>query len=429
VTCSLLPVLAPLAARRVPLVGDLWSFLSDRIGFFEACARSGDAVPVRLGTRRGIVLSDPDLVREVFVHEAKHFVRGITGAPLRWLVGDGLLLSEGDVWRRQRRDISPLFARDHAARWIPSIESAGTALISHWRDGDRRDVYYEMHRLTLDVAARLFLGIGSGDDGRLHPALEALLDQEFRGTLRFGPLRWPIRSSATTRALDDLVSRQVTAADSNATSPFIQAIAEAARDRRELRDQIMTLIITAQETTAVALAWFWHLLSRNEQVESELRAEIEGSGPAATGTHRYLMAVLNETLRLFPPVIAQGRESVNGCDIGGVPVRPGDLVAFSQWVIHRDRRWFEQPELFLPERWRDGLEERLHPFAYFPFGGGRRVCVGRELALTVAAIVVPIIARRFRLRAIPGYEPRISAVIMPRPRNGLPMRVVRLQPS
>ena len=410
-------------------MGDLWSFLSDRIGFFEACAVTGNAVPIRLGIRRALVLSDPDLIREVFVREAKHFERGITGAPLRWLIGEGLLLSEGEVWRRQRRDISPLFARDHAAHWIPAIESAGAALVSHWRDGERRDVYYEMHRLTLDVAARLFLGIGSGDDGRLDPALEALLDQEFRGTIRLGPLRWPIRSSATTRALDDLVSRRIAAAGSSAGGPFIDAIAATARDRREPRDQLMTLIITAQETTAVALAWFWHLLARNEHVQTELRAELDRAAPAGDKTHPYLMAVLNETLRLFPPVIAQGRQSTRECVIGGVPVRPGDLVAFSQWVIHRDSRWFERPELFLPERWLDGLEERLHPFAYFPFGGGRRVCVGRELALTVAATVVPIIARHFRLVSIPGYEPRISAVIMPRPRNGLPMRLARLQPS
>jgi cytochrome P450 len=415
--------LAPLATRRVPLVGDLWAFLTDRIGFFEACASAGAAVPIRLGTRRALVLSDPDLIREVFVQEAKHFVRGITGTPLRWLIGEGLLLSEGEVWRRQRRDISPLFARDHAVHWIPSIESAGIALISHWQAGETRDVYYEMHRLTMDVAARLFLGIDPGDDGRLHPALEALLDQEFRGTIRIGPLRWPIRSSATTRALDDLVGERIAAAGTSTGGPFLDAIAATARDRRELRDQLMTLIITAQETTAVALAWFWHLVARHEGVEAELRAELDRSA-----SHPYLASVMTETLRLFPPVIAQGRQSMQECVIGGVAVRPGDLVAFSAWVIQHDGKWFERPELFLPERWHDGLEERLHPFAYFPFGGGRRVCVGRELALTVAATVVPIIARRFRLASIPGYEPRISAIIMPRPRDGLPMRLEQVRP-
>lgn len=406
-------------------MGGLWSFLSDRIGFFESCAAAGDAVSIRLGTRRALVLSDPDLVREVFVLEASHFVRGITGAPLRWLVGEGLLLSEGDVWRRQRRDLSPSFARDHATYWRPAIAAAAEALAAQWRDGQRRDIYYEMHRLTLDVAGRLFLGIDCDAGGRLDPALESLLHQEFHGTIRVGPLRWPIRSKATTRALDDLVERRIDAVASSGGSPFIDLLAATARDRREMRDQIMTMLITAQETTAVALAWFWYLVARNEMVETELRAELDRQRSSTDQSLPYLSAVLKETLRLFPPVIAQGRQAVRECTIGGARVRRGDLVAFSQWVIHRDGRRFEQPRTFRPERWRGDLEERLHPFAYFPFGGGRRVCVGRELALTVAATVIPIIAREFRLVPIPGYEPRISAIIMPRPRDGLPMRVVR----
>jgi cytochrome P450 len=410
----------------VPLVGDLLAFLTDRIGFFEGCAASGDVVSLRLGIRRAVVLSHPDLVREVFVNESKHFVRGITGAPLRWLIGEGLLLSEGEVWRRQRRDISPLFAHDHATDWIRAIESAGATLVARWASGETRDVYYEMHRLTMDVVARLFLGLAPGDDGRLHPALEALLEEEFRGTIRVGPLRWPFRPRATTRALDDLVDQQIGAAASTGSGPFINAVAATANDRAEVRDQLMTFIITGQETTAVALAWFWHLVSVNEMVEHALRVELARPTPAGRGTYPYLTAVLHETLRLFPPVIAQGRETTQACVIGGVTLQAGDLVGFSQWAIHRDGRWFDQPERFLPDRWLDGLDARLHPFAYFPFGGGRRVCVGKELALTVAATVIPMIARQFRLVSIPGYEPRIAAVIMPRPKNGLPMRLERL---
>ena len=406
-------------------MGGLWSFLSDRIGFFESCAAAGDVVRVRMGTRGAVVLSDPDLVREVFVLENGHFIRGITGAPLRWLVGEGLLLSEGDVWRRQRRDLSPSFARDHAAYWRPTIAAAAEAMVAQWRDGDRRDIYYEMHRLTLDVAARLFLGIGCDANGRLDPALEALLHQEFHGTIRVGPLRWPIRSGATTRALDDLIARRIEAARSNGGVPFIDMLAATARDRREMRDQLMTMLITAQETTAVALAWFWYLVARHEPVEIELRAELDDARSAADRRLPYLSAVLNETLRLYPPVIAQGRQAIRECAIGGARIRRGDLVAFSQWVIHRDGRRFEEPLAFRPGRWSDGLQERVHPFAYFPFGGGRRVCVGRELALTVASTVIPIIAREYRLRPISGYEPRIAAIIMPRPRDGLPMRVQR----
>lgn len=413
--------------QRVPVVGDLLAFVDDRLAFVEECARSGDAVRRRLGPRRALVLSHPDLVREVFVREAKHFVRGMTGASLRSTLGEGLLLSEGEVWRRQRREVQPLFGAERVASATGSIRAAAEALISRWNDGERRDMHREMHRLTLDVAARLFLGIESDDRGRLHPALESILDHHiFRSTLPRLPLRWPLGPRSATRELDDLVVGQIAKTASNNGDGFLAALARASTDRRELRDQVVTLIFTAQDTTAVALTWLWHLVSQNAQVEAALRREIAGSGNGAgarSGT--YAAAAMSETLRLFPPVIGQAREALDGCEIAGMAVRRGDLVLFSQWVIHRDRRWFDRPEAFLPERWTDGLEERLHPFAYFPFGGGRRVCVGRVLALAIAATVIPVIARRYRLMAIAGHRPGIHAVISPRPRRGLPMELRR----
>jgi cytochrome P450 len=287
-------------------------------------------------------------------------------------------------------------------------------------------MHREMHRLTLDVAARLFLGIEGDDRGRLHPALEATLDHHvFRSTFPVRPSRWRLGSHATTRELDELVAAQI-ARRSTGASAFLSALATTARDERELRDQLVTLIFTAQDTTAVALTWLWHLVSQDPRVETALRAEVNGSA-AGDGAKRgrYVEAVLNESLRLFPPVIGQAREAVDECEIAGVRLRRGDLVAFSQWVIQRDGRWFDRPDDFLPERWIDGLEDRLHPFAYFPFGGGRRVCVGRALALAVGATVVPVIARRYRMSATSSDRPEIHAIISPRPRHGLPMELRR----
>jgi cytochrome P450 len=399
----------------MPLVGELWAFLDDRIGFIQACARRSDATRIRLGPRRALVLNHPELIREVFVREAKHFSRGITGTPMRRVLGEGLLLSEGEVWRRQRRDVQPLFATQRIACWLPSIAAAAEGLISRWHDGEVRDIHHEMHRLTLDVAARVFLGIESDREGRLHPTLEAVLRQDmFPATIPLGPLRWPIRTSAATRALDDLVNERIAAASAPGGSPFIAALAETARDHREVRDQLTTLLFTAQDTTAVAFTWFWHLVSRDARVESAVREEADAARP-------YLAAALNETLRLYPPVIGQARETAAPCEIAGVSLRPHDLVLFSQWVVHRDVRWFERPAAFAPERWLGGLEDRLHPFAYFPFGGGRRVCVGRALAIAIGRTVIPVIARRFAMRARDAAEPRVHAVITPRPRDGLPM--------
>jgi cytochrome P450 len=406
-------------------VGDLWAFIDDRLAFLEDCARSGDAVMRRMGPRRLLVVSHPDLVREVFVSEAKHFVRGVTAGPLRSTLGEGLLLSEGEVWRRQRRDLQPLFGAEWIAASAMSIRAAAEALVSRWSDGERRDIHREMHRLTLDIAARLFLGVESDDRGRLHPALEATLEHHvFPSTFPIRSSGWPLRPRATTSELDALVFTQIEER-SRCEGTFMNALASTAYDRRELRDQIVTLMFTAQDTTAVALTWVWHLVSQNARVDAALRQELSGGTARVAERDRYVASVLSESLRLFPPVIGQAREAVNSCEIGGVPLRRGDLVAFSQWVIQRDGRWFDRPDAFLPERWRDGAEERLHPFAYFPFGGGRRVCVGRHLALAVGATVVPIIARRYRLLAVAGERPEIHAIISPRPRRGLPMELRR----
>lgn len=406
----------------LPLIGDLWAFLDDRIAFMDACARTGDARWVRLGPKRVLVLSHPEAIRELFVLEGKHFVRGVTGAPMRHLMGEGLLLSEGEVWKRQRRDVQPLFGPSRIAEWQPEISAAVAALVSRWSDGDIRDVHHEMHRLTLDIAARLFLGVGSDRRGALHPALEGILAHDiFSAPLPIGPLRRFIRStpSAVAEAFARLVDEAIDRAADPGAPGVLAGIARAAGSQRELRDQLVTLLFTAQDTTAVALTWAWWLVHRDPRVASALRS---GVGPAAT-PRGYVQAIMNETLRLFPPVIGSGREAISECEIAGFRVRRGDLVIFAQWIIHRDPRWFERADEFLPQRWLDGLEDRLHPFAYFPFGAGRRNCVGRVLANEIAATVMPAIARSWSFTPESWDPPALHAVITPRPRDGMPMRL------
>ncbi len=417
----------PALLNHLPWIGGLFAFFDDRLAFLQSCARSGDSVFVRLGPRRLLVVSHPDLVREVFVHEAKHLVRGVTGLPMRSLLGEGLLLSEGEVWRRQRRDVQPMFASDHVLRWTPSIVGATDVLLARWSDGQRRDIHHEMHRLTMDIAGRIFLGVEGEGREYLHPALEAILQRDlFGNAIPLGPFRLP-RPGRKTDDLDALVYERIAAAESRQAAPFIAALAQVAKDRREVRDQVVTLIFTTEDTTAAALTWLFHLVSQDERVECAVRDEATRADADATAqTHPYLTSVMNETLRLFPPVVAQARQAARACDISGAAVRAGDLVMFSQWVIHRDPRWFDRPDAFLPERWQDGLEDRLHPFAYFPFGGGRRVCVGRTLATAIAAIVVPTILRRYRLVAVDTRQPELHTVVTPRPRRGLPMELRRL---
>jgi cytochrome P450 len=410
---------------QVPWLGDLWRFFDDRLSFLERCARAGDVTSVRLGPFRTIVLSHPEHVREVFVREAKHFNRGITAAPMRLLLGQGLLLSEGDTWKRQRKDVQPLFGADQAATWHPQIEAAAAALVSRWRDGGTRDIHHEMHRLTLDIAARIFFGVAGDERGNLHPALEAVLREDvFTAVGSLGPLRWPPRAGRALRGIEALVAERIDRASDDPGS-FLAALARVSRDRRELRDHIVTFLFTAEDTTAVALTWLWHLLARHPRAEAELRAAIADPEGGAAHVRR----AVDETLRLYPPVIGQARQAVDDCEIGGMRVGRRDLVLFSQWIIQRDARWFDEPLAFKPERWRDGFEDELHPFVFFPFGGGRRVCIGRALATTIALTVVPFVARRYRLVATSDLEPALHTVISPRPRDGLPMTIRRVKPN
>ena len=410
---------------QVPWLGDLWRFLDDRLSFLERCARAGDATSVRLGPVRTVVLSHPEHVREVFVREAKHFSRGITAAPMRLLLGEGLLLSEGATWKRQRRDVQPLFGSDQAEMWRPQIEAATAALVSRWRDGETVDIHHEMHRLTLDIAARIFFGVASDERGRLHPALEAMLGEDvFTAVGSLGPFRWPPRAGRALRGIETLVAERIDRARDDPGS-FLAALAQVSRDRRETRDQLVTFLFTAEDTTAVALTWLWHLLARHPRAEAELRAAIA----APAGGAELVKCAIDETLRLYPPVVGQARQAISDCEIAGMRVGRRDLVLFSQWIIQRDPRWFDEPLAFRPERWRDGLEDRLHAFAFFPFGGGRRVCIGRTLATTIGLTVVPFVARRFRLAATSELEPALHTVISPRPRDGLPMKIRRTKPN
>jgi cytochrome P450 len=410
----------PAISRGVPFVGDIVAFLSDRLAFVDACARRGDAVTVRFGPRRALVVSHPDLIRQVMILEPKHFVRGISGAVMRPIVGEGLLLSEGEIWRRQRRDVQPIFGTDRVASWIPDIASATRALLSRWHDGDERDILAEMHRVTLDVAGRLFLELAADDRGELHPVLASIVEHDlFRAPIPLGPLARFAGSDARRRPIDDLIHERIAEARAGRVGSLVGALVRTGASDREIRDQIVTLIVTAEDTTASALTWILYSLARDERVERGVREEMA----AAPAARPYLAAVLNETLRLYPPVIGEARETVAECEVGGVRVRPGDLVLFSQWVVHRDERWFDRPADFAPDRWSDGLEDRLHPFAYFPFGGGRRVCVGRTLATTIALTALPAILQRFRLSTVHDRRPEIQAVVTLRPRGGLPMRL------
>ena len=203
----------------------------------------------------------------------------------------------------------------------------------------------------------------------------------------------------------------------------------AGMDSKQLRDEVMTLLLAGHETTATTLAWTFYLLAQNPRAEFELLAELRGVTSGRVPTYqdlpklRFTEAIVRESLRLYPPAWAMGRQAIEDCSIGGYEVPRNTTIYMSQWVVHRDARYFDEPEQFRPERWMDSLQKTLPRFAYFPFGGGPRVCIGASFAMMEATLLLAAIASRFRLTLMPDQTIELWPSITLRPRNGIKMVV------
>jgi cytochrome P450 len=223
---------------------------------------------------------------------------------------------------------------------------------------------------------------------------------------------------------DDLLSRLLAARDEDGSR----------MTDRQLRDELVTLFLAGHETTALALAYSFYLLAQHSQAESRLAAEVDEvlQGQAPTGAVvprlRYTEWVVREAMRLYPPAPSIGREAVCDCEIGGYYVPKGTQLALVQWVVHRDPRWFDDPEAFRPERWDNDLARRLHRGAYFPFGDGPRICIGNYFALLEAVLVLATVAQRYRLALAPGFKLQLLPSVTLRPKHGVSM-VVRDRPA
>jgi cytochrome P450 len=417
---SLPAVQAGEALRRLPVLGTSAQFLTDRLAFMAACARQGDIVRFRIGPRRAAVVSHPELVRQLYLHEAHHLVRGVTSLPVHAVLGDGLLLSDGEEWRRQRHYVQPLFTPPRTDAWSGAAAAAAADLIGRWSGRELVDAHQEMRRLSLDIAARAVLG-ATPQAGHLHASLEGVLEGDlFRGRTQIPPWSWFLHRDRRLLALERLVSE----AAGGAPCGMAAEVRAHARSGRELRDQLITLLFTTADTTAVALTWALELLARHEPDQQRVREETLDRGYAAVGP--YTTAVIKETLRLYPSTPVLGREVSADVVISGVTLPRGTLIFFSPWAIQRDARWFEQPEAFLPARWLGGLEQALHPFAFFPFGGGRRNCVGRPLAMVIIATALPLLIGHFRFTAegpMPGARARVTLL----PTGGRPLSLQPLE--
>jgi cytochrome P450 len=406
---------------------------------FSELARYGDIVGIRVVNFRNIFVNHPDLIEEVLVTHPRRYVKGRVLRANRHVFGEGLLTSEGDFWLRQRRLAQPAFHRARIASYAETMVDYTQRMLESWRGGEERDVHQEMMRLTLRIVGKTLFDADVARDAQdVGKSLELLLElgANFRRTLfipHWVPTPTNLRIKREIRFIEGILYRIIgeCRASGRDTGDLLSMLLHAQDEDgsrmtdKQLRDEAITLFLAGHETTASTLSWTWWLLAQNPAVEAQLHGELDevlgGRAPSLDDLPRlpYTGNVITESLRLYPPAWGLARVVIEDHELGGYPVRKGMGVAMAQWVVHRDTRWYDSPEEFRPERWENDFIKRIPRFAYFPFGGGPRQCIGNAFALMEATLILATIAQRYRLRLVPGHPVVPLASITLRPRHGV----------
>jgi cytochrome P450 len=443
------------ALARVPrpkgtlIGGQLAEFSRGRLEFFTRCAREhGDIVAFRLGPRRCLLISHPDYIEQVLVTESKNFRKHFGLRLNRLLLGNGLVSSDGKFWLRQRRLAQPAFLRERIASYGKVMLACTEQMLAEWRDGQTRDLHAEMTQLTLDIVAESLFGANVRTRARdVGDALQAAI-ASYQTRLQhlillpeWVPTPANLRLRRAVHRLDKILYRIIRhrRGSGEHKNDLLSMLLHAQDDQdgsrmtdRQLRDEAMTLFLAGHETTALALSWTWYLLAQHPAIAGRLRDELRRvlGGSAPTPAHlpllRYAERVIQESMRLYPPVYAIAREPIHDCEIGGCQVPSGTTIFMSQWVVHRDPRFFSDPECFRPERWAREQAASIPKFAYFPFGGGARTCIGNTFAMMEAVLILATVAQRFQLALLPGPPVTPKPFVTLRPARPMDMRLERL---
>ena len=429
------------------LVGVLPEFRKDPAGFLEKVARQyGDVVYIPLGRQHIYYVGHPDAIRDVLVTHQNKFKKSRMLERARVLLGDGLLTSEGGHHRRQRRLVQPAFHRDRLAGYGAVMVERAAIARDRWQSGQLFDVLQEMMRLTLAIVAKtLFSTDVDSEADDIGTALTQVFDlfevilMPFSELLEKLPLPAVRRFKRARKRLDETIYRLIAErrASGRDTGDLLSMLLLARNDEGDeegsggmtdvqVRDEALTLFLAGHETTADALTWAWYLLSQNPQAEAAFHAELDralaGRLPSFDDLPqlRYTESVFAEALRLYPPAWGIGRRALEDYPVGGFVIPARSVVLMSPYAVHRDPRWFADPLVFRPERWL--TEDASRPkFAYFPFGGGARVCIGERFAWMEGTLILAAIGQRWRLRLEPGHRVENHARITLRPKYGMRM--------
>lgn len=432
----------PPAPRGLPVLGSLLDFRRDPLAFLARMPALGDVVRVPMGPETLYVLFHPEHVREVFVTRQHDFVKGRGIQWMKRFLGEGLLTSEGAFHTRQRRLVQPAFHRQRVGSYAAVMAEYAARAGTRWVDGAVIDLSAEMMTLTLNIVAKALFDADLDREAReIGDALTDILALFPRFSLPMGELvnRLPLPSNRrferACRRLDAVVYRLIDEHRRGGTDRgdllstlLLSTDAEGdggGMDDRQLRDEVMTLLMAGHETTANALAWTFYLLSQNPDAEARLHEEVDrvldGRLPRIEDVPALAWAerVLAESMRLYPPVPSLGRRAVRDVPLDGWVIPARTVVVMSAFVTQRDPRWFPDPLRFDPDRFTAEARAARPRFAYFPFGGGARNCIGEPFAWLEGVMVLATLAQRWRFRLLPGHPVVPQAVVTLRPRYGM----------
>jgi cytochrome P450 len=433
------------------IMGVMREFNRDTLGFIERLHRDyGDVVRSRFLYVHAYFLYHPADIEALLTTNAKSFrkAQSLRSPFFHRLVGNGHVTSEGEFWRRQRRLAQPAFHRQRISSYGDIMVEYANRASAKWQDGEQRDVAKDMTRLTLEIVVKTLFNSDVSNDA---DHIGAILSQIVKPFASQATLKWIADNRLPTpghyryfnavREIDKIIyriigERRASGSDEgDLLSMLLQAQDEdgSQMSDAQLRDEVMTLFLAGHETTALALSWSWYLLAMHPEAERRFHAELAdvlgGRTPEVSDLPqlKFTEMIAKEAMRLYPPAYAIGREAIEETEIGGYRVpRRTQLFAF-QWVTHRDPRFFERPDEFVPERWDNGATQALPKYAYFPFGGGPRQCIGNYFAMMEIVLLLATIGQRFRFSVEQKVE--VLPVLSLRPKNGIKVKLFERKTS
>ena len=429
----------PPGPKGRPLIGNLFRLAADPFGFVtEAALEHGDIILLVNRPVKVYLINHPEYIRDVLVTHNKDFVLGPIRRSMKSALGDGLLTSEGDLHRDQRRLIQPAFHKKRIAAYGSTMVEQTSRHTASWRDEDVVDASREMMELTLQVVIQaLFNCEVPATVQHLGDATTAMNRyMSARGRNPLGPMfeKLPLPSNRRFRRAKALVDgiiydfirgREESGTDNGDLLSML--IAAGSMSRRQMRDEAITIIAAGHETIANTLTWTWYLLSEHPKVETKLHQELDlelnGRPPTVDDLPRlsYAEQVLTEAIRLYPPSWATLRKAVGNVQIGDYVIPKGAYVLVSQYVTHRDERWFPDALSFKPERWTSEFRASVPKGSYFPFGAGPRQCIGESFAWMEGVLLLASIAQHWQLKVLADHPVELDTLITLRPKNGMPM--------